>query len=217
MQTTILTKIKTLRQITRASIIECQKAILLSKGNLKLGLNYLIQQSHSKKPSNDPDIQKIKKLKSKVILCRRNQNKTQVLAILISTETYLVTQNEIVQKLYHLILEVACLCKTKAEILQYKLNDKLRLFQIINYFAQSIIQENIELTTVLFIKSSFSNFYIHHNLNKAALIGCSNYIPGIEYISKYMAMQLVAYEHNDKQMPPYVLNNIIYKPKYQML
>ncbi|MGX6960982.1 MAG: hypothetical protein ACEOLT_00005 [Candidatus Karelsulcia muelleri] len=197
MQTTILKNIKKLRQITSASILECKQAIITSKGNLKLGINYLINQSNSKK-SNDKDRNKLKR---NLILCRRNKNKNKVIAIIISTETDFVTKNDLFKKLYNLILEVACLCKTKSEILKYKINKNLRLFQIINYFSKSIIQENIELKHFLFIKTSFINFYIHHNFKKAALIGCSNYIPGIEYISKYLAMQIVA---NDK----YVLNKI---------
>ncbi|MGX7590433.1 hypothetical protein ACT2CL_00365 [Candidatus Karelsulcia muelleri] len=202
MQTTILKNIKKFRQITSASILECKKAILLSKGNLKLGINYLINKSNSKAITTRTK----NKLKRNFILCRRNKTKNKVLAIIISTETDFVTKNDLFKKLSNFILEVACLCNNKSETLKYKINKKLRLFQIINYFSKSIIQENIEFKTFVFIKNSFINFYIYHNFNKAALLGLSNYIPGIEYLSKYMAMQLVA---NDKKMPKYVLNQIL--------
>ncbi|MGX7591295.1 hypothetical protein [Candidatus Karelsulcia muelleri] len=230
MQTTILKHIKKLRKITSASILECKKAILISKGNLKLGINYLINKSNDKykditykditykdRTYKDRTKNKLKRnLKRKFILCRRNQKKNKVIAIMIYTETDFVTQNDLFKKLSNFMLEVACLCKTKSELLKYKINKNLRLFQIINYFSKSIIQENIELKNLLFIKTSFINFYIHHNFNKAAIIGCSNYIPGIEYISKYMAMQLVANDKKDKEMHKYVLNNLRNLFKYYL-
>jgi elongation factor Ts len=197
MQPPILKNINKLRQITSASILECKKAIIISKGNIKLGINYLINKSNYK------DIKLItNKLQINLILCRRNKQKNKVIAIILSTENYFVTKNDLFKKLSNFILEVACLCKTKDEILKYKINKNLSLFKIINYFSKSIIQEPIELKTFVVITTSFINFYIHHNFNKAALIGFSNYIPGIEYISKYMAMQLVAQETPDTPDTP---------------
>ncbi|WDI79513.1 hypothetical protein ONB76_00095 [Candidatus Karelsulcia muelleri] len=201
MQPTILKNIKKLRKITSASVMECKKAIIFSKGNINLGISYLIHKSNKQARTTRTKT----KFKRNFILCRRNKTKTKIIAIILSTETDFVTKNDLFQKLSTFILEVACLCNNKSELLKYKINN-LSLFQIITYFSKSIIQENIEFKTFVFIKSSFLNFYIYHNFNKAAIIGFSNYLPGIEYISKYLAMQLVA---NENKINTYVRNNII--------
>ncbi|MGX7590002.1 hypothetical protein ACT2CD_00345 [Candidatus Karelsulcia muelleri] len=201
MQTTILKNLKKLRKITSASIMECKKAIIFSKGNINVGLSYLIHKSNKQAKNTRNKT----KLKRNFILCRRNKTKTKIIALILATETDFVTKNDLFQKLSTLILEVACLCNKKSELLKYKIKN-LSLFQIITYFSKSIIQENIEVKTFVAIKNSFLNFYIYHNLNKASILGFSNYLPGIEYISKYLAMQLVA---NENKINTYVRNNII--------
>ncbi|MGX7592966.1 hypothetical protein ACWNY4_00330 [Candidatus Karelsulcia muelleri] len=179
--------------------MECKQAILFSKGNIKIGISYLIHKSNNKTLITRTKVQRT------FILCRRNKNKNKIIALILATETEFVTKNDLFKKLSNLILEVACICNNTSELLKYKINN-LSLFQIINYFSTSIIQENIELKHLVVIKTSFINFYIYHNFNKATIIGFSNYLPGIENLSKYLAMRLVV---NENQINTYLINNML--------
>ncbi|MGX7593376.1 hypothetical protein ACWNYL_00240 [Candidatus Karelsulcia muelleri] len=194
-------KIKNLRKITRASLIACKQAIFKSQGKLNLAIKFLI---------NNSNIIKKHSLKESFLVCRRNQNKTKVLAIKIATATDFITKNEKFKKLANLILEVALFCQRvlghrKYYVLKYKLSPKLPLFKIIHFFSKYIFNEYLELKQIFVIYAPFSNFYIHHSYKKAAFVGLSNYIPGLEQVSKHIARNLIS----NPRIPKYQCIQII--------
>ncbi|MGX7592284.1 hypothetical protein [Candidatus Karelsulcia muelleri] len=189
MQKSYLKQIKKLRKITMASIIACKKAIFKSKGKINLAINFLI---------NNSNIIKKHSLKESFIVCRRNKNKTKVLVLKLATATDFITKNDKFKKLANLILDVALFCQrflgnSKYYVLKYQIIPNLPLFKIITYFSTYIFNESLELKQIFFIDAPFINFYIHHSYKKAAFVGLSNYIPGLEQVSKNIAINLISH------------------------
>lgn len=133
-----------------------------------------------------------------------------------------------------IIANNAIFCKSKDELLLFKIKKNLSVKEMINHHINNIIKEQIKLISFERIQSEFVGYYVHHSNKIGSIVGFKRFYKkmkgkGIEAfieksISKEIAMQIVAtnpigLEKKDiprdviKREKNIIINNLLFKNK----
>ncbi|QJC29531.1 elongation factor Ts [Enterobacteriaceae endosymbiont of Plateumaris pusilla] len=150
-------QVKELRNITGIGIMECKKALIETKGNIKLAINYI--RKYLK-------IQSVKK------------------SIFVAKEGFII---DLIKDDYGILLEINCqtdfvakdinLNNFAKDILKYSFKKKItNIIEIKNIFEEKriqligILKENIIINRLSIIKGNFIGKYLHHSKRIGVLV-----------------------------------------------
>ncbi|WGS82946.1 MAG: translation elongation factor Ts [Candidatus Karelsulcia muelleri] len=182
-----ISEITKLRKSTNSGIKDCKKAMIESNGNFEKAIDWL-----RKKGVADATNRSFKKTNEGFVICKINKKKTIGVLLKISCETDFVTKNSTFLKMAKIIANNAIFCKSKDELLLFKIKKNLSVKEMINHHINNIIKEQIKLISFERIQSEFVGYYVHHSNKIGSIVGFYKKIKGIEAISKEIAMQIVA-------------------------
>ncbi|WP_110503643.1 translation elongation factor Ts [Candidatus Karelsulcia muelleri] len=188
-----ISEITKLRKSTNSGIKDCKKAMIESNGNFEKAIDWLRKKGVA-------DATSFKKTNEGFVICKINKKKTIGVLLKISCETDFVTKNSTFLKMAKIIANNAIFCKSKDELLLFKIKKNLSVKEMINHHINNIIKEQIKLISFERIQSEFVGYYVHHSNKIGSIVGLKlkfnknnkNFIKGIEAISKEIAMQIVA-------------------------
>lgn len=184
-----ISEITKLRKSTNSGIKDCKKAMIESNGNFEKAIDWL-----RKKGVADATSTSFKKTNEGFVICKINKKKTIGVLLKISCETDFVTKNSTFLKMAKIIANNAIFCKSKDELLLFKIKKNLSVKEMINHHINNLIKEQIKLISFERIQSEFVGYYVHHSNKIGSIVGFQTIktIKGIEAISKEIAMQIVA-------------------------
>ncbi|WP_110496052.1 translation elongation factor Ts [Candidatus Karelsulcia muelleri] len=180
-----ISEITKLRKSTNSGIKDCKKAMIESNGNFEKAIDWLRKKGVA-------DATSFKKTNEGFVICKINKKKTIGVLLKISCETDFVTKNSTFLKMAKIIANNAIFCKSKDELLLFKIKKNLSVKEMINHHINNIIKEQIKLISFERIQSEFVGYYVHHSNKIGSIVGFNKKIKGIEAISKEIAMQIVA-------------------------
>ncbi|QJC29970.1 elongation factor Ts [Enterobacteriaceae endosymbiont of Plateumaris sericea] len=187
-------KVKELRNITGIGIMECKKALIETKGNIKLAIDYL--RKYSK-------IQSVKK------------------SIFIAKEGFII---DLIKNNFGMLLEINCqtdfvakdsnLNNFAKDILKYSFEKKITNFiKIKNIFEErrieliGILKENIIINRLSIIKGNFIGKYLHHSKRIGVLVQSNiNNLLLIKQIAMHIAVLKPKYI-SKKDVPEKIIQN----------
>ncbi|QJC37753.1 translation elongation factor Ts [Enterobacteriaceae endosymbiont of Donacia bicoloricornis] len=189
-----INKIKKLRDITNISIIECKKALIITKGNINEALDH---------------IRKYSKIES----IKKSKNKTKEGLIL-----------DYVTKDFGILLEINCQTDFVAKSIQIINFGKKILTYVFKYKQENIsiirkvfnqerikligiLKENIYIHRIGYIKGEFIGKYIHHSKRIGVIIK-SNINNNL--LMKQISMHIVMLKPNyicEKNIPKNIINH----------
>ncbi|XMD99853.1 MAG: translation elongation factor Ts [Candidatus Karelsulcia muelleri] len=222
-----ISEITKLRKSTNSGIKDCKKAMIESNGNFEKAIDWL-----RKKGVAEATPTSFKKTNEGFVICKINKKKTIGVLLKISCETDFVTKNSTFLKMAKIIANNAIFCKSKDELLLFKIKKNLSVKEMINHHINNIIKEQIKLISFERIQSEFVGYYVHHSNKIGSIVGFYKYkkIKGIEAeaIYKEIAMQIVAtnpigLEKKDiprdviKREKNIIINNLLFKNKNKNL
>ncbi|WP_110493576.1 translation elongation factor Ts [Candidatus Karelsulcia muelleri] len=217
-----ISEITKLRKSTNSGIKDCKKAMIESNGNFEKAIDWLRKKGVA-------DATSFKKTNEGFVICKINKKKTIGVLLKISCETDFVTKNSTFLKMAKIIANNAIFCKSKDELLLFKIKKNLSVKEMINHHINNIIKEQIKLISFERIQSEFVGYYVHHSNKIGSIVGFyKKYkykkIIEAEAISKEIAMQIVAtnpigLEKKDiprdviKREKNIIINNLLFKNK----
>ncbi|XMD99598.1 MAG: translation elongation factor Ts [Candidatus Karelsulcia muelleri] len=208
-----ISEITKLRKSTNSGIKDCKKAMIESNGNFEKAIDWLRKKGVA-------DATSFKKTNEGFVICKINKKKTIGVLLKISCETDFVTKNSTFLKMAKIIANNAIFCKSKDELLLFKIKKNLSVKEMINHHINNIIKEQIKLISFERIQSEFVGYYVHHSNKIGSIVGLKDKDKKI----KAIAMQIVATNPiglDKKDIPRdvikreknIIINNLLFKNK----
>ncbi|XZQ52100.1 MAG: translation elongation factor Ts [Candidatus Karelsulcia muelleri] len=178
-----ISEITKLRKSTNSGIKDCKKAIIESNGNFEKAIDWLRKKGVA-------DATSFKKTNEGFVICKINKKKTIGVLLKISCETDFVTKNSTFLKMAKIIANNAIFCKSKDELLLFKIKKNLSVKEMINHHINNIIKEQIKLISFERIQSEFVGYYVHHSNKIGYILDLSSQqLEMIIYYERYVVLQ----------------------------
>ena len=181
------TDIKKLRNLTKAGIIDCKKALSESEGDFDKAIDVL-RKKGQKIAARRAD----RNSSEGLVLAKTNENCTLGYLISLNCETDFVARDENFIHLADNLLNLAL--ESNASSLEKFLNINFQDITIEEKLTEQIgvIGEKIEIQSFQKLESNFVGSYTHSNKKVASLVGFSKVVEDISVVSKDIAMQIAA-------------------------
>ncbi|MCK9291104.1 MAG: translation elongation factor Ts [Bacteroidales bacterium] len=181
-------QVNELRKLTGAGMMDCKKALVESKGDIKAAIDYL-RKKGQKVAANRADRQATEG----VIVSKTNDTHSYAALIMVNCETDFVAKNEDFIAYVHSILDLAVAQKVNSldQLKTLELNGRKIEDTIID--QTGVIGEKIDLGAFFFIEAPATAAYIHPGNRLATIVGLNK--PQSEHINQLgreLAMQIAA-------------------------
>ncbi len=181
-------QVNELRKLTGAGMMDCKKALVESKGDIKAAIDYL-RKKGQKVAANRADRQATEG----VIVSKTNDTHSYAALIMVNCETDFVAKNEDFIAYVHSILDLAVAQKVSSldQLKTLELNGRKIEDTIID--QTGVIGEKIDLGAFFFIEAPATAAYIHPGNRLATIVGLNK--PQSEHINQLgreLAMQIAA-------------------------
>lgn len=181
-------QVNELRKLTGAGMMDCKKALVESKGDIKAAIDYL-RKKGQKVAANRADRQATEG----VIVSKTNDTHSYAALIMVNCETDFVAKNEDFIAYVHSILDLAVAQKVSSldQLKTLELNGRKIEDTIID--QTGVIGEKIGLGAFFFIEAPATAAYIHPGNRLATIVGLNK--PQSEHINQLgreLAMQIAA-------------------------
>ncbi len=181
-------QVNELRKLTGAGMMDCKKALVESKGDIKAAIDYL-RKKGQKVAANRADRQATEG----VIVSKTNDTHSYAALIMVNCETDFVAKNEDFIAYVHSILDIAVAQKVNSldQLKTLELNGRKIEDTIID--QTGVIGEKIDLGAFFFIEAPATAAYIHPGNRLATIVGLNK--PQSEHINQLgreLAMQIAA-------------------------
>jgi len=196
----LINKIKKIRCITSASIVDCKSALLQSDGNLEHAIKILKEKGILKASS------KLDRKADKGLIVSSNHNNIFIM-LEIKCETDFAANSNEIKALGDKFVEKICHTKdikfgkyNSLDDFHWNANDKTYISDLVKETI-SIIKEKIVIGEFIVLDNKFIGSYLHHNKLMGAVVDLNitecdeittELINGIEILCKDLAMHILA-------------------------